>query len=41
MKNLIKEKKLKHLEEIIKYNFQDKNLFIKSLIHTSASKEKI
>ena len=27
--------------EIIKYNFQDKNLFLKSLIHTSASKEKI
>ena len=41
MKNLIEEKNLKPLEEIIKYNFQDKNLFIKSLIHTSASKEKI
>ena len=41
MNNLIKEKRLKPLEEIIKYNFQDKNLFLKSLIHTSASKEKI
>ena len=41
MNNLIKEKGLKPLEEIIKYNFQDKNLFLKSLIHTSASKEKI
>ena len=41
MNNSIKEEKLKPLEEIIKYNFQDKNLFFKSLIHTSASKEKI
>ena len=41
MNNLIKEEKLRPLEEIIKYNFQDKNLFFKSLIHTSASKEKI
>ena len=41
MNNLIKEEKLRPLEEIIKYNFQDKNLFLKSLIHTSASKEKI
>ena len=41
MNNLIKDKRLKPLEEIIKYNFQDKNLFLKSLIHTSASKEKI
>ena len=41
MNNLIKEKKLRPLEEVIKYNFQDKNLFYKSLIHTSASKEKI
>ena len=41
MKNLIKETSLKSLEEIIKYNFHNKNLFIKSLTHTSASKEKI
>ena len=41
MNNSIKEEKLRPLEEIIKYNFQDKNLFFKSLIHTSASKEKI
>ena len=41
MKNLVKEKNLKLLEEIIKYNFHDRNLFLQSLTHTSASKGKI
>ena len=41
MSNLPNKANLKMFEEIIKYNFNDKSLLIKSLTHTSASTEKV
>lgn len=41
MNNLPNKANLKMFEEIIKYNFNDKNLLTKSLTHTSASTEKV
>ena len=41
MSNLPNKANLKMFEEIIKYNFNDKSLLVKSLTHTSASTEKV
>ena len=41
MSNLPNKANLKMFEEIIKYNFNDKSLLIKSLTHTRASTEKV